>query len=608
MAQMVPSILGDNDGKPVPQGEQEVFYQLKNHTPDSWLVLHSLRLKKHKVKKSGEADFILITDQGVLVIEVKGGKNLRNDLGHWIQTKKGHKDRISKEGPFVQAMDAYFAIQTYLVEAGKKEFIDRLPWGWGVIMPHCIPVLPSNDPEIDPEMLLDQRHFPEEMETWANNLVEYWRKDTNQKKFKKRRRGYYLQNGLPLSTRDQLKELLRPRFDCYTGLGQKTREAEQHLIRLTEKQCQYLIAVRNESTPRAIIEGAAGTGKTLLAFEFAKECAQKGEKVLLVCYNVNLARLLRANAKKIPAMADVTIDNYHQLVKNIRSRAGLTTDFSNDWQAFNERCFDLMAEALDELKGEVLFDRIIMDEGQDLMSQAFLDVLDLLVKGGLTPPADDYRQGGKWLVAMDRAQTLYANNFERQALERLERYCGATLELEDNCRNTRPVAMHVYGFSKAGSCKVLTVDGPTPVIDYFTSQEHFVKLIRTYINETLREYVKVGKPASDIAILTARKALIPDALFETGILNCPLERYSVAKATDIVWETIHGFKGLEASTVILIGVEELEDDQIRQLMYVGGSRARTRLIWLLPDYCSEAVQMGLLEMQKQFSGSTMENA
>ena len=173
----------------------------------------------------------------------------------------------------------------------------------------------------------------------------------------------------------------------------------------------------------------------------------------------------------------------------------------------------------------------------------------------------------------------------------------ARLQLEENCRNTRPVAVHVYGFSKSGSCEVMTAEGPAPVIDYFSNQKTFVKLLCKYVNETLREYAKVDQSACDIAILTARKDLIPDVLFEPGMLNRPLVGYKDAKETDVVWETIHGFKGLEASTVILVGVEALEDEQIRQLMYVGGSRARTRLIWLLPANCSPVVQAGLLEMQ-----------
>lgn len=601
MALMIPPTPAEAGETPVPQGELDVFEQLKKNTPDEWFVLHSLRLKTHEFKKSGEADFVIITEKGVLVIEVKGGQNHRNEKDQWVQTRRGSDDRISNEGPFNQAMGAYFAIEKYLKKAGNKELVERLPWGWGVIMPHCIPELPADDLGIDLDMLLDQKHFPEGLVDWVNNLVEYWREDYGKKNLRKLRRGHSLQNGLPPTTRDELKELLRPRFECYTGLGQATREAEQNLIRLTERQCQLLIAIRSKSTPRAIIEGAAGTGKTLLAFEFAKECAEKGEKVLLVCFSVNLAQLLQGKAAEIPSMSNVMIDNYHQLVKQLRKQAGLSTPFSSDWAAFNSNCFDLVAEALDILGEEALFDRIIMDEGQDLMSEGFLDVLDLLLKEGLTPPPDDHRKGGKWLVAMDRAQALYTNNFEELALDRLERYCGFTLELEENCRNTRPVAVHVYGFSQSGSCEVMTAEGPPPVIDYFTNQKGFIKLLRTYINDTLREYAKVDKSASDIAILTARKDLIPDVLFEPGALNRPLARCKDAKSTDVIWETIHGFKGLEASTVILIGVEELDDEQMRQLMYVGGSRARTRLIWLLPGEYSDSVQKGLIDVQKLFS-------
>lgn len=599
MATMFPPTSVEPGDKSVPWGEQEVFNELKRNTPDDWVVLHSLRLKTHEFKKSGEADFVVITDKGVLVLEVKGGENHRNEKGQWVQTKRGSNDRVSNEGPFNQAMGAYFAIENYLKNIGNKELIERLSWGWGVVMPHCIPALPNDDPEIDPEMLLDQKQFPEGLVDWVNTLVEYWREDFGKKNIRKLRRGHNLQNSLPLVTRDELKDLLRPHFECYTGLGQATREAEQHLIRLTEKQCQHLLAARGN--PRALLEGAAGTGKTLLAFEFAKECAAKGEKVLLVCYNVNLARLLQAKAADILDMANVTIDNYHQLVKQLRKQAGLDTPFSSDWTSFNNNCFDLVAEALDILGEEALFDRIIMDEGQDLMSETFLDVLDLLLKGGLTPPSDDPRKGGKWLVAMDKAQALYTDNFSEKALDRLERCMPATLGLEENCRNTRPVAVHVYGFSKSGSCEVMIAEGPAPVIDYFSNQKGFIKLLRTYINSTLREYGKVDQPASDIAILTTRKDLIPDALFEPGMINRPLARYREAKPTDVVWETIHGFKGLEASTVILVGVEQLEDEQMRQLMYVGGSRARTRLIWLLPEDCSATVQEDLLAVQHQLN-------
>ena len=129
MAQMIPPSPSEAGDERVPKGELDVFNQLQIHSPDNWVVLHSLRLKTHKFKKSGEADFVIITDKGVLVIEVKGGKNHRNERGQWVQTKLGNNDRISNEGPFKQAMGAYFAIENYLKKTGNKELVDRLPWG-----------------------------------------------------------------------------------------------------------------------------------------------------------------------------------------------------------------------------------------------------------------------------------------------------------------------------------------------------------------------------------------------------------------------------------------------------------------------------------------------
>ena len=598
MAQMIPPTPGEDDDEAMRQGELDVFKRLEEYTPHNWIALHSLRLKTHKFKKSAEADFVLITDKGVLVIEVKGGKNNRNEKGQWVQAKKGKKDRISNEGPFKQAMGAYFAIEKYIKNTDHKVLIDHIPWGWGVIMPHCVLTQPADDPEIDPEMLLDQKGFPEGLIEWVTNLVEYWRVDYNRKNHRKRGYGHKLRDNLPTETRVLLVELLRPRFEVYMGLGQATRQAEQNIIKLTEKQCLHLLTAR--SNPRALLEGSAGTGKTLLAFEFAMECAQKGEKILLVCYNVNLAYMLQKKANERPDISSITIKNFHQLVKHIRMMASLDTPFTSDWESFNKNCFDLVAEALDVVGDDGLFDRIILDEGQDLMSEEFLNVLDLLLKDGLSPSFNDPIKGGKWFVAMDKAQLLYAENFEEKALKRLERCMPAMLQLDENCRNTRPVASHVYGFSHAGSCQVMNVEGPEPIIDYFKNEKTFIELLKTYINDTLIEYAKVDQLPNDIALLTARKDLIPDVLFQTRFINSPLKRYKDAKQTDVIWETIHGFKGLEASTVILIGVEELEEEKSRQLMYVGGSRARTRLIWLLPEMCARSVQKGLVFIQKQF--------
>jgi superfamily I DNA/RNA helicase len=51
----------------------------------------------------------------------------------------------------------------------------------------------------------------------------------------------------------------------------------------------------------------------------------------------------------------------------------------------------------------------------------------------------------------------------------------------------------------------------------------------------------------------------------------------------ITFSTIHSFKGLENSVIVLTDVEDLTSIAARSLLYVGMSRARQRLYMLLPE-------------------------
>lgn len=596
MAQMLPPSLsvGAQDRK-IPQGEKDVFDYLADFAPPDWIVLHSLNLKNHEYKKAAEADFVIISDVGVFVIEVKGGEIRRNSEGVWVQEKAGEEPWTSKEGPFKQASGAYFAIATFLNETGNRDLIKNLVWGWGVILPHCKLELKSADPEIDECMLLDISGFPENFQRWINELAAYWRDDYASKNRRKIRNGRSPQESVSELARKKLKQLLRPKFEKYSALGTATRLAEQEIIRFTDSQCELLAIAHCNS--RLILKGSAGTGKTLLAFRFAQRCTEAGEKVLLICYNVNLGSLLARNCAATPGMNNVVSGNYHQIISILCKQANIRFPRINNWKSFNEKCVELVSDMI-EARGEEFefFDRVIIDEGQDLMSKPFMDVVNLLLKDGLHPPKVDLRRGGKWFIALDEAQAIYNDNFDPEILDRLERCNPAMLSLTKNCRNTRRVAEYVYGFSGAGSCDVLQAEGPDSEFFYFKDQNDLLKQLRKVINETLTEYAKVDMPANEIALLTTRKEMIPDALLEPGSLSRKLARYLDANEENVVWETIHGFKGLEASTVILLGVEELDQDYIKQLIYIGGSRAKTRLIWFFPEFYLEKVQEQLIKI------------
>ena len=60
------------------------------------------------------------------------------------------------------------------------------------------------------------------------------------------------------------------------AMSVRIERAEEKLLRLTEEQYDRLEEL--EDNPRCLFEGAAGTGKTLLAVEFARRRARAGDR------------------------------------------------------------------------------------------------------------------------------------------------------------------------------------------------------------------------------------------------------------------------------------------------------------------------------------------
>ena len=80
--------------------EKKIFSVLEKIDKPGWVCLHSVFLAEHDYQKSGEIDFLLLGPQGLLVLEIKGGR-VRVDEKHiWIHTNRfGHETRRGKS-PF----------------------------------------------------------------------------------------------------------------------------------------------------------------------------------------------------------------------------------------------------------------------------------------------------------------------------------------------------------------------------------------------------------------------------------------------------------------------------------------------------------------------------
>ena len=69
--------------------ELRVFDKIRESfvNDNNYLAFHSLNLTKHKTKRFGEADFVIVCEFGLFVFEVKGGRISTED-GIWYTKNK----------------------------------------------------------------------------------------------------------------------------------------------------------------------------------------------------------------------------------------------------------------------------------------------------------------------------------------------------------------------------------------------------------------------------------------------------------------------------------------------------------------------------------------
>jgi len=234
--------------------------------------------------------------------------------------------------------------------------------------------------------------------------------------------------------------------------------------------------------------------------------------------------------------------------------------------------------ALDEIdRGNVTpFDKIVIDEGQDLIRPEYLDVFDALLKGGLA--------GGNWEIYCDfERQAIYSEISSSEMLQILEsRAIFARFRLTVNCRNTKPIGEEIYLLSGFEAISFLPskITG-IPVEYYFYSD---VKDEVAKLESVLLKLRQQEIQPQNITLLSPFKlrnssvARINHSTFQILDLS---EHSHFPIAGAITFSTIQGFKGLENSYIILTDIDKMGSDEFKSLLYVGMSRAKAGLILLI---------------------------
>lgn len=192
-----------------------------------------------------------------------------------------------------------------------------------------------------------------------------------------------------------------------------------HMVfhKLLKEQSAVLNFLDEQRT--AVINGAAGTGKTLVAVEKAKRHARRGEKVLFLCFNSQLKDYLSEN------FADENIE--YSTIAGFACRLCHTP--KPDYDAL-ERLLMTMWE-----NKSFPYRHVIVDEGQDFGSDDIAEVLETM-KSIIEETTED----GSFYVFYDKLQLIQARKLPPFLAD-----ADCKLTLYRNCRNTENIAKTSLG-------------------------------------------------------------------------------------------------------------------------------------------------------------------
>jgi len=147
MARMIPPQVPAK----TPFSERRIFDLLRSDSAtETWIVLHSLGLRRTAIGPYGEIDLvILIPGKGLVCLEVKGGEvSCMN--GIWrTQNRATGVTELLKKSPYLQARENMFALKKAMTEKfGALDPASACPASYAVVFPDVFGIPRAPDSEV----------------------------------------------------------------------------------------------------------------------------------------------------------------------------------------------------------------------------------------------------------------------------------------------------------------------------------------------------------------------------------------------------------------------------------------------------------------------------
>ena len=480
----------------------------------------------------------MIPAKGIIALEVKSHDFVARRNGNW----EYGNEKPTRRSPFEQAESAMYAFRDRIGLLGKG-----IPFSSAVAFTNtrfAEPAVEWKEWQVIDQSSMGADQFVAKLLAIADaNLRELFAMKTDPQRRASVR--WFDPSSNPPSNEliSTITAAVRGDFEIHVDPRDLHRQREAEYKNFLDEQFEAIDAMAGEV--RILFEGAAGTGKTLLAIEEARRAHSREERTLVLCFNRLLGDFLRSELGDSGSYCGTL----HSFIAQIKTPS--TFGFPSSAEDF-----DQLTKTVREANTFVdNFDTIIIDEVQDFCSI-----------GADRMFGDFENQAINFGSVMSRQDFL--NQFSNFRNYRLTR----------NCRNRPGIggAIEIYtqksdlylGFrlpETSNNLRTVVADSHIDLLKQCESE--FLRLSKTYL-------------PSEIVILGL-----------TGEIstNEVSDKFSPALTNDhIKWSngsskalttTVRKFKGLEAQAVILTNLPDKADID---LMYTGMSRAIEEIVIIAP--------------------------
>lgn len=607
MAKFFPENAGA-DNEP----EQRILERLRAELSDEWTVLHSLRIARHRNNRVGEADFVAFTHDCFIVIEVKGGE-IALQRGDWFQNGKELKS------PLDQAWGNFFSLEGYLKEHGWV----GLPGGALCIFPDG-QFAPSRVDMVSPEWESFQFIGARDvnilglavcLEEARSRYIARWKE---------------LRGSAPKLSPPELEyllELLQPTLLALSLFDVKIARDRQKLIELDEQQYEFLTGINR---PRILLNGPAGSGKTVLGYKACKNwlSLNPGKTAAMVCSSTYLAKDLYRRVihdglqnrlfiyceehlrgafwgdtfrrkRDFPILhANCQLINEGKVLTFILGREN---GYSDQYKEVFQSCVrdglieaallprlgvDLTESDFPELNLSSARDFVVVDEGQDFRNDPVtLAFLNLRVKGGL------YKGNVIWMQDLNQS---IASHFDYGVIQDTPVFAPESkdyLKIDLNKVNYRnPYSISVMTSNLLDPNDRVKSNGAgdfkKPIMTLIVNGD-----LETALHSSLRHLVQAGVSLRDVMLVSVsgktadelqRIKTVGDfgLTYEEDVYTA--ETIDKLPENSVRWSRLFDVKGREFPVIILIDLPDIATEAGRAQAYVAATRA-TSLLFILGE-------------------------